>query len=603
MKKFVIALLNCKINPIRPAGFTNFFRPSHGLNLLPAIVLLFFGFTHSAHSDEQVVRLVNGWNAVYLNVTPEQSSCDAVFATLPEIGMAYSYENTFSSAQFMEDEASTFNNDPKWLIWRKENAELGLPNGLHSLIGGYAYILNVKLGAGETEKVWTITGTRNLKNIEWRTDQFNLVGFQFGAVPPAFKDFFSDSPSHSGQAIYTLNSETGSWERLWCWEGANMKTEHQNRKMQNGEAFWIYSKGYSDFQGPLKIVTDQISGLDYDTDIVTHSVMIYNTSPAGRSIEISLNEDTVPLYYRKVDNGTGNQIPVITWENLLTAPLQKTLKAGESFELQLAVDRKNLAGGDSVYFSQLTIKDGNGGYMKNIPVKTKKRAVSNAGLWVGAASIDKVSRMKKGPDPLFSDNEMLATAAPFQFRLIVHVDDSGKAKLLKEVTQMLDVADEQNPQPVLLDSRSKAGNYSGVALRDGVAVGRRISSAAFAEDSAEVEAGAFGAGKVEIGVETPFNDPLNPFYHKFHPDHDNLDDRFAQTEEETFSVKRNIALDFSAIDSAGFYPGKGDNLFQGDYSEVIQFSNTTNNPGMKVKVSGKFELSRVSDIETIVPAN
>jgi hypothetical protein len=213
-----------------------------------------------------------------------------------------------------------------------------------------------------------------------------------------------------------------------------------------------------------------------------------------------------------------------------------------------------------------------------------------AGLWVGIASISRVNQ----PANPGAATAPVPTASEFQFRILVHVDNSGQARLLQKVTQMwkdgtlstdsngLQVVSEPGRYVLVSDDRHLP-RFSGATLRDGEAVGRRLSSAAFGFRSPIPMTGVVNAtnGLLQCAVFTGVNEELNPFKHRFHPDHNNLDDLgqplpvrtnaqgLAFTAESS-SVKREISLQFTAADPENLtLAGFGDNQLAGVYREII----------------------------------
>ena len=137
---------------------------------------------------------------------------------------------------------------------------------------------------------------------------------------------------------------------------------------------------------------------------------------------------------------------------------------------------------------------------------------------------------------------------------------------------------------VLLTDERLAANYRGAALRDGQAVGRRFSTAAFSfrEPIPMSATGNFGIADTVIScsVTNGYNDPLNPFRHKFHPDHDNLNsdyealivkmDHRGPYTSESFTITRQLQLQFTANDPDNLaLAGWGDNQLGGIYRETI----------------------------------
>jgi hypothetical protein len=80
------------------------------------------------------------------------------------------------------------------------------------------------------------------------------------------------------------------------------------------------------------------------------------------------------------------------------------------------------------------------------------------------------------------------------------------------------------------------------------------------------------------------DDPLNPFRHKFHPDHDDP--------SESYEVTRNIALEFTSnVAEASLMAGWGDTDIGGVYREVL-----TGLHKQEIHVKGTFLLHRISQI-------
>ena len=179
------------------------------------------------------------------------------------------------------------------------------------------------------------------------------------------------------------------------------------------------------------------------------------------------------------------------------------------------------------------------------------------GLWVGTAVIDQVSQPSNPDIPNTPQN----TVSDAQFRIIVHVDDLGQANLLQQVTLMWKDGTETTPgESVLITRDSITANYSGSTLRDGEEFSRRISSVAFpgmGGDHLWALTGTFGtAGATLTGnIDTAYDHALNPFKHKYYPDHDNKDYRFENqltTGKESFDIGRAISLEFDADPPEGY---------------------------------------------------
>ena len=87
--------------------------------------------------------------------------------------------------------------------------------------------------------------------------------------------------------------------------------------------------------------------------------------------------------------------------------------------------------------------------------------------------------------------------------------------------------------------------------------------------------GDFGSegGELLCNVVLNYDDPLNPFRHTYHPDHDNLDARFTDKQpegRESFTVTRQVKIRFTDSDPDNVtLAGWGDTQLGGNYSEII----------------------------------
>jgi hypothetical protein len=303
------------------------------------------------------------------------------------------------------------------------------------------------------------------------------------------------------------------------------------------------------------------------------------------------------------------------------------MQPGEEWVLQLEVNRPQMASfvpppnaPGVLYQSILQVADDNGvrsliavsskgltRYSASAAVNQPKDASSpRAGLWVGSATVNAVSQ----PASITSPTNPLPVGTPLQFRLLVHVDNGGNARLLQKVLEMFKpgtvVPDPQNPSNnivnppghyVLITDDSLISSFTGATLSDSTPVGRRLSSAVFGfrQPILMASSGAFGAGDFTCQVNLDYDDSVNPFKHRYHPDHDNLDDLFQNRLPEgveSFTVSRQIDLQFTAQDpDNSTVAGWGDDQLGGNYSEII-----TGLHSQPLYLSGTFRLTRASTI-------
>ncbi len=556
----------------------------------------------------QEITLHGGWNAVYLELQPEPRESAKVFATLP-VESVWRWNRRFTPVQFIQDPNTLVAPQPDWLVYFPASHPLANAGNLFSIEGGRPYLIKLRDNLGTL--TWTVQGQALVRPIEWLSDSLNFVGFGLPANPPGtFQAFFSGSSAHVNGPVYRL-SAAGNWQAI------TMGTP-----MRKGEAFWIRCTGQSTYPGPLSVTLAQQSGLDYGRTLVEQTLTIRNNSRAARTIQIRplvsanppagvlpLKAGDVPLYYWNFDPANNEA----GWKPLSGPLSQINVGPGQEWLLRLEARRAEMAAfkppqgvTEAVYQSVLEVTDSTGLSQLLIPVTADGlqdfRGVAEArsfrlhslatgaihvraGLWVGAVEIDKVSQ----PASL-SPNEPTPTATPFQFRILVHVDANGTARLLQKVLQMWkpgtytpDPADSSKQivdrpgRYVLVTDDRLIPNFTGAALRDGEPVARRFSTAAFGFRKPIPMSGTKSFGENDsvfsCSVVLDSDDPLNPFLHRYHPDHNNLDERFEREladGEETFSIRRELRFQFTDTDPFNLsLAGWGDTQLGGIYREAI----------------------------------
>ncbi|MFH0909410.1 MAG: hypothetical protein V1929_11670 [bacterium] len=555
----------------------------------------------------QEIDLRPGWNAVFLHVQPEPADCDTIFSNAPfEVESVRAYNDAFSSVQFVQDVNALVPEGPPWISWFPADAEQSFGVNLFRLECGKAYF--IKLPTNAPAATWAVVGRPVLMDVDWHASAFNLVGFEVNPTnPPGFSAFFSGSPEHAGQPIFRMNA-TGVWQRATGVE-----------PMRNGEAFWTWLDEYSRYQGPIRIETDQRAGLDYGRTLMEQSLRIRNAFTNPLTVHLNRRQaDPAPAGIEPVKAG---DVPLSIWttngwQDLPDDVQREDIQPGEEWVVRLAVRRKDMTpytpdppGQEFSYQGLLEVTDDQNLSQRVIPVMAKGLEAfdadgnpinPSAGLWVGSVVINKVNQ----PSDTNNAAVPLPTASEFSFRAIVHVDTNNQARLLQHVLVMWKDGSYTNGavhvpgRYVLVTDDSLADQFSGSTLRDGEQVGRRISSAAFGFRDPLPMAGLFGCSTNPLScvVTTGFDDPLNPFKHLYHPDHDNLDARYSTNAlgqgVESYTVTREIELAFTDEDPEGVtVAGWGDNQVGGVWRETIR--------GLRhqeLRIEGFFRLQHASGV-------
>jgi hypothetical protein len=562
------------------------------------------GHLGKAQNVSQSIILQPGWNAVFLEVQPENNSADTVFAGLPLAGV-WTPGDRFSTAEFIQSPSEATFNSGGWLAWYPAGKPESFLRNLFAVHANRPYLIR---STNSTAVTWTVAGRPSLDSFQWTPGAFTLRGLPLDpAAPPTFRNFFRHSNAH-------YNAATGQLNPIYRLVGGQWTAVSANDAMRSGEAYWIWTSAASDYSGPLAVSVPIGDGLDFGEQLGELPIVIENRSSSIVTAEIrDLETSGVGvLSHRVFDPAQGIQWPE------LPASLGLPLAGRAKSSLRLAVRRADIVSGE--HTTILQIRDGLGGrvwvpVIASTPVATApaRGQTANgsrlAGLWVGTANLTGVSEAHSS-NPSF----VTPAASGMALRMILHVDGNGQARLLRQVIQMWRdgtytndssgnlVADKAG-KFVLLTDDSKIPSFRGAAVRDGREVGRRLSSVGYDFDAPETNnfvpfAGDFAIGStLSATLSLPFDHPRNPFKHRYHPDHDNLDARFAAPKVESYTVSRQIRLTLASSPPDGNPgPDYGYSDIAGTYAETI--TGLHKNP---LAVGGTFHLVRVSTLSELNP--
>jgi hypothetical protein len=533
----------------------------------------------AAEPVNQVVTLEAGWNAVFFEVEPSNTDPAVVFASLgANLLSVWTWNPNAGTVEFIQNPVQLIPSSPQMLNYQPDDPQ-NIVTNLYAIRGNQAYLIHVSAGA-----TLTVTGEPKVPKINWKPNSFNLVGFHVNAVnPPLFHDFFEPSSAHNGEfvsgratpEIYQLDNATSSWVPVLS----------PSVPMKKGEAFWVYTQGSSEFNGPVAVQLERADGLHYGDTLTRQDVVFKNDSDEQQTISMSLSEGAPSsrLFYWKLNEASN----IFEWVTF--PPANLAIAPGESERLSLGVKRDGLSSADSLV-ANIDVEAG----VTVFQIPLSLEGIDVAGLWVGQAVVNEVNEVNAvAPDNV----KTTPTGSEFSFRIIVHVDDGGQAKLLSHVIQMWDENLPNGPAgPVLFTDDGLMPNYTGTTMRDGKTVGRRISAPAFHNfGQSEPMGGNFGiqAGVLTTTLDLPENDPTNPFIHRYHKDH--LIPGDDTPEDQKYSIERAVTLTFQDQDADGNNIvgsnglGWGSLDMGGVYQETISGIHREN-----LTIKGTFLLHRVS---------
>jgi hypothetical protein len=375
--------------------------------------------------------------------------------------------------------------------------------------------------------------------------------------------------------------------------------------MVPGKAYFIACDKVSSFSGPVKVSPAGTGGIFFPSNSVYQTLRLKNEHGAPLAVTLRLtNSAAAPSSGVPV-------LPVLQAFDYLEGwlPLKtqsRTLQAGEEWTLPLAVDRTDMAVGQA-YGGLLVCTDEAGGRVE-VPLEAEyglpdaTHALWPAGLWVGKASLNQVSQV-------LADGTIVAGAkagGALEFRLILHVDAEKRCRLLQRV--IVAGAEETN------------GTWNASLYVDEAKVpigvrSARISSVAFGLKNNEItwDEAYYGAqsgfGKnLRFTYAIAADDPVNPFRHPNHPDHDGLDARFetklptgdnpqnyiGAIKPELFSVSNTVTLVWTNA------PAVGGGTALWNPSEKVTGKIEFQVDGLRregaILMKGAFELRRISQV-------
>lgn len=458
-------------------------RLSLGLQL--AAVLSAGLIAGHAAVQTQTLTLDPGWNAVWIEPSPEDASLEEVFAD-DSITVVARPLLPAGSAEFVTESTSVFNQE-EWLVWYRNPKSL--VNTLDTLTGNQAYYIKVEAPKGSATPISVnITGEVTYFRPDWVPASYNLIGFNL-STSVSFASFFGAAGESDGNhpidSILRLDSSTGDWTGV-------LPTD----LMEPGEAYWIKSVRHSSFMGPVAITFGGLGSLAFgdgpgetqlgdDTDptlVTLREVTFSNVDDTAHPASLVLVEpaDNDALRVFEVVPGPEALTHAIGPAGQFTTLDLGDLAARTSRTVTLGAER-NWTTGDPVRESLYRLDIG-AQYIW-LPVTARNSNVlpgepgegdpAYAGLWVGEVILDSVSDVKGGsPSPT-------STTAPM--RILIHVDDTGAASLLSHVTVMqTKTADESVPaEEVLVLDEAKIPFFEGIETRGGKRVGRRIESVTY----------------------------------------------------------------------------------------------------------------------------
>jgi hypothetical protein len=569
-------------------------------SLLAVVGVLWFVSAASAQWVTQTVQLSNGWNAVYLRVQPFPAACDEVFANLPVTNVCR-YNARVLTTQFDTDPTQPFQRPDEWLTWAPKDGVSEYTRTLENLLGGTAYLV-----AATNNCVLTLRGQPVIPRFQWVPGQPNLVGFPISLSPdqqPYFATFFRYEPAIDAEEYVDRTNIAMIGPDL---QPVNITRFTARSKMEPGRAYWIRAQSASDYVGPMRVSTSDPNGLLFGQQLNELFLQVRNacnSNPAPLTVTLRhVSSETpptnappmagaVPLLY--ADRTATNWV----WRAWPTEQSQNwTLTNGQVLTLQLSVNRGAMAppaNPNALWQSLLQVTCDQGTFIQ-VPLSAAydsgdgQLAAFPYGLWVGEARISEVSSAR------FDTNAQAEASTPplpaggsFPLRLILHAGSDGDYRLLSSaVIAALQDASSNTVNRIYTD---------GSHVPAGATIVTRVSSAAFGRIAPVGLVGPGFLSALSGSYVIDYDDPLNPFKHIYHPDHDNLDANRQKLPEglESFTISNRVQFTWNTVPD----PVLGGTLWRPDESVTGTYEHTISNlRHTPITLRGAFTLRRVSRV-------
>lgn len=522
--------------------------------------------------SSQTVTLMQGWNAFYLEVSPEQSA-EELFSSWPVRSVsAYDTSAFLETRQYSGTLSSEGTYAPGYRVWRR-----GADEGLSTLSGVPANTVYMAYNTNATAFVTTIFGRPSAPRVSWHVsstnETMNLVGVST-AGNTTIGDYFN-GPLGGNASFYAY--------KVW---GTNelepkLTTLFPTSTLTNGDVVVATASKVSDWSGVLHV--SPMSGIDFSTNRTLAAVSVRNDSTLPRTVRIKMGtgaaqqlEDipSVPTGLLIRDRSVSKDWTPFT----SSTPYERTLATNETLVLDLALDRTQLLGAAGQYYGALlTVSDATAdgsSFRAAIPLEATSDGGAGAetawpkGVWIASAELDEVTffgpsqtvtnelesvveaKDENGRSYLVtnryesvmkkSSNDVLPAGGRMRIRLPLYVDGDGSMKLLQRFWYGSD------PDH-----------------------GYRVSTPFLPIDKPEIEAasGTFGeSATFPFVVEE--TSKVNPMRHAFHPMHDGLRSDFqtpapsgddfrnyvSVVKPELFSITNTVVLTWDEKKGAAWSP-------------------------------------------------
>jgi hypothetical protein len=517
--------------------------------------------------------LAPGWSSIWL---PGDATYDTVGNLFPTaITQVWRWNPNPDKIQFIQSPSDATAESEEWTVWKRDGSE----SKLSRIIGNSAYLV---FNSASSNQTLSLTLLPRPPSNSWLISGANFMGFPALQNSKNFSQYFA-SFINSGKTGLPVGT------KVYKYIGGNLSDSNPlslNVSASSSEfvspntAYWFSMAAVSDFSGPLSYEMASSDGLAFGRSLTMLTLGIKNRTTASLTCNFALESSAtspsgqpaitgpVALNIRRL-NADGTSTPVGAANQTVTIP------ANGITNVDFIVDRSGMAASSStLYASILRIRDTSGFTDVQIPVTAQP--ADRAGLWFCQVKVDVVNSTV--------DNST-ATAQTFPLNFLIH-QSSDTTTLLRQA---------------FVGKLASNGNPLGIATREALVLASGVSdvepsrfySPIMPYNSSVINGNGSLASSVTWTIVHGAGDPVNPFVHTYHPDHDNLDATFTAAAAESYTVTRTCSFTIDNSQSTA-------SSLSGNYTETITglLKNSSQSPGT-LSVSGTFLMRRLSEISTL----
>ena len=461
---------------------------------------------HAGHVAE-TLTLTNGWNAVYLESTPDTSDPIDFFADLPQVARVGCYESSvYGATEQIASDGSTIAQKPvSFYVWMRGEETLST---LKRILGGRCYFIYSTAPATKT-----FYGVPACPRVSWQVAEDGFATIAGVSIPAGETIpsgvYFREGPL-SPEAVKSPHEAGGP--NVAAPEFSKLMAFRGTPTLQGGRAYAFEGNAISDWPGVVKVSTATFSGaIAFGSGTALQSFTVANAGTTNRTIRVGYgpselsSEEKPPLKVFIPRVGTNEY----GWTAFETHDFD--LAPGETRTLALAIDKSGFTA-DRSFAGLVTVSDLSGTKMRvRVPVTATLdadapySAAYPKGLWYGTIELSQADRL--------SDGAPVAAGGTMKMKAMLLVDGTGAVHLLQRIavgTAKEPAEDGTCAVRLWPEMTDVPAEYSA----------RRISTMFpdVAHRSLDATSGTFG-NQLQFDWTVAADARDNPFRHAWHPDH------------------------------------------------------------------------------------